>query len=217
MTTDSENRSNWIDISVPITDSMLVWPGDPPVRVEQISNIEQGDSHNLSLLSMSSHTGTHIDAPVHFFANGLSVDKIALENLIGITRVIEISDIKSVEPEDLKPFNIRKGERILIKTCNSGLWRDRTLFNKDFVYLTVETATYLKENGVSLIGVDYLSVGNDGEEGSKVHRILLGAGITIIEGLDLSSVTPGEYDMICLPLKIQNGDGAPARAILKPR
>jgi len=217
MTPETENRSSWIDVSVPLTDNMVSWPDDPPVRVERIEDLERGDGHNLSLLSMSSHSGTHIDAPAHFFTSGVTVDKIALGNLIGLARVIEISDSESVKPAELKAYRFRKGERILFKTCNSRLWRDKNAFNKEFVYLTVETAICLVEHRVSLIGVDYLSVGSEGHDGSEVHRILLGAGITIIEGLDLSDTKMGRYDLICLPLKIQNGDGAPARVILRPR
>lgn len=217
MTPTTENNSKWIDISVPLTDNMVSWPDDPPVRIERIEDLERGDRHSLSLLSMSSHSGTHVDAPAHFIKGGRTVDKINFENLMGTASVVEISDTESVKPEGLKASLIRKGDRILIKTRNSELWRNKKTFDKDFVYLTVETAIYLMERKISLVGVDYLSAGGGGEDGSEVHRILLGAGITIIEGLDLSEVGQGKYELICLPLKIQNGDGAPARVIVRPR
>ena len=217
MTPETENNSKWIDISVALTDNMVSWPDDPPVRIERIEDLERGDRHTLSLLSMSSHSGTHLDAPAHFIRSGLAVDKISFENLMGTARVVEVSDTESVKPEDLKASAIRKGDRILIKTRNSDLWGNKKTFDMGFVYLTVETAIYLVEHRVSLVGVDYVSVGSGGEDGSEVHRILLGAGITIIEGLDLSYVGPGKYDLICLPLRIQNGDGAPARVIVRPR
>jgi arylformamidase len=215
--TPEKEKSYWIDVSVPLTDNMVSWPDDPPVRVERIEDLERGDSHNLSVLSMSSHSGTHLDAPAHFFAGAQTVDNIDPENLIGTARVIEVLDAESVKPVALDPLLIRKGERILIKTRNSRLWREEKTFNKDYVYLTVETALHFVERKVRLIGVDYLSVGDAGQDGSEVHRILLGAGVTIIEGLDLSDTKPGRYEMICLPLRIKNGDGAPARVILKPR
>jgi arylformamidase len=210
-------KSNWIDVSVPLTDNMVSWPDDPPVRVERIEDLERGDSHNLSLLSMSSHSGTHLDAPAHFFTGGRTVDNIKPEKLIGAARVIEILDTESVKPSELKSLLIRKGERILIKTRNSRLWRQENTFNRDFVYLTAEAALFFVERKVCMVGVDYLSVGSAGQDGSEVHRILLAAGITIVEGLDLSDTKPGRYEMICLPLRIKNGDGAPARVILKPR
>jgi arylformamidase len=217
MTPETESNTKWIDISVPLTDNMVSWPDDPPVRVERIEDLERGDRHSLSLLSMSSHSGTHVDAPAHFIKGGRTVDKIDFENLLGTVRVIEISDTESVKPESLKAFGIRKGERLLVKTGNSELWQNKKTFDMDFVYLTVETAIYLVERRVSLVGVDYLSVGSRGEDGSEVHRILLDAGVTIIEGLDLSDVGQGKYDLICLPLRIQSGDGAPARVIVRPR
>jgi arylformamidase len=215
--TPEKEKSYWIDVSVPLTDNTVSWPDDPPVRVERIEDLERGDNHNLSLLSMSSHSGTHLDAPAHFFSGGRTIDEIDPENLIGTARVIEILDADSVKPAALEPLLIRKGERILIKTRNSRLWREEKTFNKDYVYLTVEAALHFVERKVRLIGIDYLSVGGAGQDGSEVHRILLGAGVTIIEGLDLSATKPGRYHIVCLPLRIKNGDGAPARVILKPR
>ena len=217
MTPKITSRGSWIDISVPLTDGMVGWPEDPPVRIERIEDVERGDSQTLSLLSLGSHSGTHIDAAAHIIKDGITVDKIPLANLIGTARVIEIADPGSVKASELRRYRIRKGERILIKTNNSELWHRSKTFTKDFIYMTLEAALYFTEHGVSLIGIDYLSIGGYDTEGDEVHRVLLGAGIPIVEGLDLSNVTAGRYDLVCLPLNILNGDGAPARVAVRRR
>jgi arylformamidase len=166
---------------------------------------------------MGSHSGTHVDAPAHFLKGGATVDRAPLGVLIGTARVIEITDAESIKPAELKRHRIRKGDRILFKTRNSAIWQTAGRFDEDFVYITAEGAKYLVEREVSVVGVDYLSVGGYHRDGSEVHRTLLGAGAWLIEGLDLSSVEAGRYDLICLPLKIKDGDGAPARVILRRR
>ena len=208
-------KSGWIDISVPICDGMVHWPGDPPVRVHRVKDIDSGDSHTLSALSMGSHTGTHIDAPAHFIKGGTTVDRTPLNVLVGKTRVIEIKDKESIKFTDLVQFNIRRGERILVKTRNSTLWKSAA-FSKDFVFITPEAAQFLAERGVKLVGVDYLSIGGYRQGGKVQHQVLLNAGVCVIEGLNLSRVAPGNYSLVCLPLRLENGDGAPARAIIKP-
>ena len=178
--------------------------------------MERGDGNNLSMISMGAHTGTHMDAPLHFIAGGTGIDNMPLDITMGRARVIEIKDGESVKPGELIPFQIGRDERILLKTSNSyRVWKDDS-FVEDFVFISDEAALFLAEQGVKLVGVDYLSVGSYAGGGSYVHRTLLGAGIWIIEGLDLSRVEPGDYDLVCLPLKIVDGDGAPARAILRP-
>jgi arylformamidase len=162
---------------------------------------------------MGSHTGTHMDAPLHFFKNGKSLHKMPFEATIGPTRVIYINDKMSITPEELRKYNIRRGERILFKTANSLRCWKTNRFIKDFVYISKEAAKYLTKVNVRTIGVDYLSVGGD----TSVHHSLLKAGIWIIEGLNLSSARKGRYDLICLPLKILNSDGAPCRAIIRER
>lgn len=208
-------RSQWIDISVPLQDAMVHWPGDPEVNIRLIEDMEHGDMTNLSMLSMGAHTGTHVDAPFHFIHQGTGVDRISLDTLVGRARVIEIEDSESIKPKELQQHHIRRGERILFKTRNSSCVWQTAGFKEDFVFISDEAASFLVDRGVKLVGVDYLSVGSFKDGGTYVHRTLLGNGICILEGLDLSRVVPGRYDLICLPLRIVRGDGAPARAIIK--
>lgn len=206
-------NAKWIDISATIKSGMVHWPGDPAVRIRRLNNMDKGDSNNVSLLTMTSHTGTHMDAPLHFFKNGKSLHKMPFEATIGPAQVICINDKVSITPGELRRYNIRRGERILFKTANSQRCWKTNRFIKDFVYISKEAAKYLTKVNVRMIGVDYLSVGGD----ISVHHLLLKSGIWIIEGLDLSSVKKGRYDLICLPLKILNSDGAPARAMVRCR
>jgi arylformamidase len=205
--------TTWIDISIPIHNGMVQWPHDPPVRVERVMDLERGDGHNMSQLLMGSHTGTHVDAPLHFLKNGAGIDEFPLNIVNGKVRVLEVSN-ESINPGDLTNQNIRPGERILFKTSNSSLIHNSDRFTEKFVFVTEKAARFLVDNRVSLVGIDYLSIGSY-QGGSAIHRILLSAGIWIIESLDLSDVIPGEYEMVCLPLKIVQGDGAPARVILR--
>jgi arylformamidase len=207
---------SWIDISVPLRHAMVHWPNNPPVKIERIRDLDRGDSHTISQISMGSHTGTHMDAPAHFIRKGIGIDKMPLDATVGRARVIEIQDTESIKPEELSGHRIRRGERILFKTRNSSLVWQTDAFIEDFVYISREAANFLVERGVRAVGVDYLSVGGFKRDGSYVHKTLLQGGIWIIEGLDLSQVRPGRYDLICLPLKLDRGDGAPARAILRP-
>ena len=209
-------NSEWIDISVPLHDNMVHWPDNPPVHIERQLSISRGDSANVSKMSMGVHTGTHMDAPVHFFPDGQGIDKVPLTAGIGRARVIEINDPESIKPEELKTHQLQRGERILFKTRNSTRCWGSDEFIKDFVYISHEAAQYLAEQQVQTVGVDYLSVGGYYKDGAETHHALLGAGIHIIEGLNLSTVTPGNYELICLPIKIVDSDGAPARALLRP-
>lgn len=208
-------KSGWIDISVPIRDGMVHWPGDPLAQIRRVQDIERGDSHTLSAMSIGSHTGTHIDAPAHFIRGGETVDRIPLNVMVGKARVLEIKDKESIKVSELDSFKIRRGERISFKTRNSALWKSDT-FSKDFVFVSPEAAQYLADRGVILVGVDYLSVGGYREGGSTQHKVLLDAGVCIVESLNLSGVPSGSYHLVCLPLRLENGDGAPARAIIKP-
>lgn len=206
----------WVDISVPLHSDMVHWPDNPPVEIERVLSIEHGDKANVSKLSMGSHTGTHMDAPIHFFRDGKGIDTMPLNAAIGRARVIEIHDPESIKPEELLPHQIQRGERILFKTSNSTRCWQTNDFVKDFVYISQEAARYLAAQQVQTVGVDYLSVGGFFKDGVETHHALLGAGIWIIEGLNLSNVQPGPVELICLPLKIVDGDGAPARVILRP-
>ena len=209
------NEKQWIDISVPIKNHMVTWPNDPEVSIQRISDIQKGDKINLTQLSLCSHTGTHMDAPLHFLREGKGIDQIPLSVLVGPSRVIRIKDPISVKPDELISHQIERGERILFKTHNSEQNWSIKPFIEDFVFLSTEAAHFLAERKVQLVGVDYLSVGGYQKNGAEVHCTLLKAGIWIIEGLDLSLVQPGKYELVCLPLKIDNSDGAPTRAILR--
>lgn len=207
---------DWIDVSVPLRTGMVHWPDNPPVSIERALDIGRGDAANVSKLSMGVHTGTHMDAPIHFFPTGKGIDSMPLTAAIGRARVIEISDPVSIKPEELRPHQIQPGERILFKTRNSPRCWQTNDFVKDFVYISSEAAQYLVEQKVQIVGVDYLSVGGYFKDGPETHHALLGAGIWIIEGLNLSNIRPGSVELICLPIKIEGSDGAPARAILRP-
>ena len=208
-------QAQWIDISVTLRSGMVHWPSDPPVSVEQTRDMDRGDDLNLTKLNMGAHTGTHMDAPRHFVRGKPASDAMPLEVAIGPARVMEIKDPVSVRAEELHPQDIREGERILFKTKNSDRCWAEDGFSENFVYISKEAALYLVERRIRLVGIDYLSVGGYEVDGAEIHRILLDKEIWIIEGLDLSNVQPGRYDLICLPLKMGGGDGAPARAVLK--
>lgn len=209
-------KKPWFDISVPIRNAMVHWPNDPQVSIKRVKDIEQGDTANVSVISMGTHSGTHVDAPVHFVKQGRGIDNIPIDTLVGRARVIEIRDPESIKSEELLTYYIRHGERILFKTRNSSHVWQKEEFVEDFVFISNDAADFLVDSGARLVGIDYLSVGSFKQGGSYVHKTLLSGGIWTIEGLDLSNVTPGRYDLICLPLRIVAGDGAPARAILKP-
>jgi arylformamidase len=205
----------WIDVSVPLHTGMVHWPDNPSVTIERDLDMERGDVCNVSKMSLGVHTGTHMDAPVHFLRNDAGIDQMPLTGAIGRARVIEIGDPVSIKPEHLADHAIQRGERILFKTRNSSRCWQTDDFVEDFVYISHEAAQYLAATGVQLVGVDYLSVGGFEVDGPETHQALLGASIWIIEGLNLSRAEPGVYDLICLPLRIVGGDGAPARAILR--
>ncbi len=209
--------SGLIDISVTLKSGMVHWPGDPPVKIKSTHSMAKGDAANVSKIDMGSHTGTHMDAPYHFIRSGKGIDRMPLDATIGEARVIEIHDAVSITPEELKRHRICRGERILFKTKNSSRYWKKNFFVTDFVYIASEAAKYLARCGIRAIGIDALSVGEYKEDGALTHRTLLKAGIWIIEGLDLSKVRAGKYELICLPLKLWHGDGAPARAVLRKK
>lgn len=211
-----DSEGGWIDVSVPIQTGMVHWPDNPPIVVDLQQSIARGDTANVSKLSMGVHTGTHMDAPRHFFADGIGIEQVPLDAVIGPARVVAVTDPVSIKRAELEPLNLQPGERILFKTSNSARWQDPS-FDEHFVYITHEAAQYLADKQVRTVGVDYLSVGGFFADGPETHHALLGAGIWIIEGLNLSAVEPGGYDLICLPIKLVGADGAPARAVLRRR
>ncbi len=221
MITDKrEIPTGWIDISIPIRGGMVASRNDIKVQIERRRSIEGGDRANNSAIHMGVHASTHMDAPRHVFANGKSIDQMPLVAGIGPARVIEIVDNVSIKAEELKRCNIKHGERILFKTRNSQRsWQNDTFESSDYVYITREAAHFLADAGVMLIGIDYLSVGGAAEDHDGLpdtHQILLGAEIWILEGIDLSRVGAGHYNLICLPLKLVETDGSPIRAALQP-
>ncbi len=208
--------SNWIDISVPVRNGMVHWPGDPAFHIERALDQEKGDVATVSKMTLGVHTGTHMDAPLHFVRNARSIDQMPLDATMGRARVIRINDAKSIRREELLSHAILPGERLLFKTANSERAWDSDQFDENFVFIAQDGARYLAEQRVLCVGVDYLSVGGFREDGPETHHALLEAGIWVIEGLNLKDVAPGEYELACLPLKLIGSEGAPARAIIRP-
>ncbi len=202
------------DVTVPISNAMITWPSDPAVSITGTSLISRGDFCNLSELKIGSHCGTHIDAPSHFLENGRTIDQLALENLIGEATVFEFKNKENIDVSDIKQLQFDNVKRVLFKTVNSSYWKFST-FKKDFVYLTKDAAQYLVDKGIRLVGVDYLSVEKFESQLAETHHTLLRNDVIILEGLDLSNVERGRYELIALPLKIKDGDGSPARVVLK--
>jgi arylformamidase len=196
------------DVSVDIYNGMPAFPGDPPPDIKRALSMPV-DPFNVSLMCMGTHVGTHVDPPIHFIEGGYTVDEIPLDHLYGAARVVELPGVDVVTRAELEGI---RSDIILLKTRNSALWESGE-FHKDYVYLDETAATWAIDHRVKTIGIDYLSIGSF-EGGEIVHKMLLGAGITIIEGLDLRKIGPGDYTLACLPLKIKGGDGAPARAFL---
>jgi arylformamidase len=204
------------DISLPLSSELPVWPGDPQIKVERYRTIAEGNISNDSRLVCSVHSGTHVDAPVHFFEGASTVDKLPLDILIGETSVVEFARGNVITPDMLAALKLPEDTtRLLFKTSNSMLWADpHHRFNPNFVALSSDAAKWIIDRGVRLVGVDYLSVQKFDDSEPVTHRILLAAGVVIVEGLNLQNVQPGSYRLICLPLKLVGSDGAPARVVL---
>jgi arylformamidase len=205
--------SRVIDISVANGPTQHVYPGDPPPRIEQAKAIRAGDVCNVSLLTMGSHTGTHVDAPYHFIDGGARLGEVALERMVGEALVVDLRGRAAVDAAALDSASLRTGDILLCRTDNSWRW-EKAEFQRDFVYLTLDAAGLLVERGIRAVGIDYLSIEQFGSSDFPVHHRLLGAGVFVIEGLDLRAVEPGRYTLVCLPLKFPDLDGAPARAVL---
>jgi arylformamidase len=203
----TSNAVEILDISVPIREGMITYPGDPAVRVERAASIADGATVNLTRIDFGLHSGTHVDAPVHFLDGAAGIDSTPLDALIGPCEVVEVPDL-SRDSVARAPEAV---ERVLFKTPNSELWALEE-FAEDFARLDGEAAALLVERGVRLVGVDYLSLGDE-----NAHHALLEADVVPVEGLDLRGVEPGPYELVCLPLRVVGVDGAPARAILVRR
>lgn len=208
---------NWIDVSVPLSSGMAHWPGDPEPSFERISEISQGAAANVTMCRMTAHTGTHMDAPCHFLDGESGIDRFPLELAVGPARVIEVPGVSVLGRAQLESKGIQQGERVLFKTRNSNRRWDNQDFDTGFVAVDASGARFLADRHIPLVGVDYLSVGLFQGDGTETHKILLTAGIWILEGLNLAAVSEGEYELLCLPLRIAGCDGSPARAILRKK
>jgi len=202
------------DISLPISPETPVYPGDPEVRVEARLRLERGDPASMSVLTLGTHVGTHVDPPLHFLAGGRAVDALPLDALVGPARVVECpAGVTALAGSHLAAFDLDGVERLLLKTGNSALWHGGDP-RRDFVHLTADAAVVLLDAGVRLLGTDGISIEAVSERDFPCHRTLLAGDVVIVEGLDLTGVPAGDYTLVCLPLRLTGGDGAPARAIL---
>jgi arylformamidase len=210
----------WIDVSATLDPARTpVYAGDAPLKFDFLKDMRKGDILTLSVYSLGAHSGTHIDAPMHFVANGAPIDQVALDPLIGAARVIDIPDsVRAIDTAELNRHDWRSAKRVLFRTRSSLRgWMDSPEFHRDFAYIAPDAAQLLADAGVLLVGVDYISAEQFGAPAPRTHQILLGRSIPIVEGLDLRTVQAGDYDVIVLPLKVAGHEGAPARAILRRR
>ena len=203
------------DISLPVSESLVVWPGDPAIYITHRSHLDRGDVATVSRLDLGAHTGTHVDAPAHFVRGGAGVDLLDLDLLVGPALVVHVPEAGVLTPEVMEGLSIPPGtERLLFRTRNSDRWASgEDGFWEDYVGVTDAGARWLIAQGVRLVGIDYLSVSTYTDL-VPPHQTLLGAGVIIVEGLNLSGIESGQYQLVCLPIKLLGGDGAPARAIL---
>jgi arylformamidase len=204
------------DVTVTIRPGMAIWPGDPAVERSLVAEIGPLSAANVSQLSLSVHTGTHVDSPVHFITGAPGVESLPADILVGPCSLREIHPrAQHIDAADLEALRLPAGtQRLLVKTGNSSLWLRPSVFEPSFTAFTHDAARWIVEQGIRLIGIDYLSVEPSDNPEPVVHRTLLAAGVIPVEGLDLSKVSPGEYLLACLPLKIESSDGAPSRAVL---
>jgi arylformamidase len=209
------------DVSLVLRPEMVTWPGEPAPRIEPLRRIAKGDTANVSVVTISDHAGTHVDPPLHFLDGANTADKLPLESLVGPCTLVAFDGAGHVSGEWLDRANLPAGtERILFKTRNSARWGDpAAAFTRDFTTINASAAHWCVEHGVKVVGIDYLSIEPQGPEkaGYPVHKTLLSANVVIIEGLDLRGVGPGQYELVCAPIKLLNGDGAPARVFLLER
>ena len=210
----------WIDVTATLDPAKTpVYEGDAPMKFDFLKDMRKGDVLTLSVYSLGAHSGTHIDAPMHFIANGAPIDQVALDRLIGVARVIDIPDsVQAIDAAELNRHDWKGAKRVLFRTRSTLRgWMDSSQFHRDFAYIAPDAAQLLADAGVVLVGVDYISAEQFGAPAPRTHQILLGRGIPIVEGLDLRPAQAGDYDVIVLPLKVAGHEGAPARAIVRKR
>ncbi|HKG60050.1 MAG TPA: cyclase family protein [Pyrinomonadaceae bacterium] len=207
------------DITVPISNELPTWPGDPSVQLTVWRSLSSGDSANVSMLNFGAHTGTHVDAPAHFIEGAAKIESLPLEVLIGPVQVIEVPDeLHAINGEFVLAQCAPGTTRVIFKTRNSAFWSEsEPEFHTDFTYLDLNAAQRLVEQGIKLVGIDYLSIEKYDSPSHETHLALLSYGVVILEGLDLTAIRAGNYELICLPLRLRNskGDGAPARVVLR--
>ena len=210
----------WLDATVTLDPATTpVYEGDAPMRFEFLKEMRKGDVLTLSAYSLGAHSGTHVDAPMHFVANGASIDQVSLERLIGQARVIDIpDDVQRIDAAELGRHDWRGAQRVLFRTRSSiRRWMTSVAFHRDFAYIAPDAAQLLADADVRLVGIDYLSAEEFGAAAPRAHQSLLGKGIPIVEGLSLVNIAAGDYDLIVLPMKVGGHEGAPARAVLRRR
>jgi arylformamidase len=205
-----------IDITAPVSPRSVMWPGDDPPSQEFTSHIDRGDPSTVSRWSLSAHTGTHVDARMHFIPGASTIESLELSRSVGPCRVVDLTHVeRHVSRADLEAAGVAGTARVLLKTRSSNLGLlGRGEFDEGYVAISREAAEYLVEIGAETVGVDYLSVEPFEDKEFNTHHTLLGADVVILEGLVLTDVEPGEYFLVCLPLKLAGSDGSPARAIL---
>lgn len=201
------------DLTLELKEDIIVYPGDPNFEIDNVCSISLGDSYNISSISMGTHTGTHIDAPRHFYNESGTIDEISMDKLIGEVKVFDMGSLKEISKQHIEDFNIEEGDKIFFKTNNSKLLKNN-IYSEDFVSLTKDAAEYLADKKVPTVGIDYLSIEKSNSEFNDVHLLLLKKDVVIVEGINLSDVEEGIYNFAALPLKIKDGDGAPARVVL---
>lgn len=212
--------SDWIDVTVTLDPSTTpVYEGDPPIRFQFTRDMRKGDFVTVSSYTLGAHSGTHIDAPMHFIRDGASIDRVSIDRLIGPARIIDIPDaVQAIDAAELGRHNWKGAPRILFRTRSSlHGWLTQPKFHRDFAYIAPDAAQLLADAGVQLVGIDYLSAEQFGAKAPRTHQILLGKGIPIVEGLALGAVSAGDYDLVVLPIKVGAHEAAPARAVLRKR
>ena len=207
------------DVTVPLCNELPTWPGDPGIQIRDWLSLSNGDAANVSVLNFGAHTGTHVDAPAHFIEGAAKVESLPLDVLIGEAELVDVPKDRYVIDEDFVVEHCTPGTtRVIFKTRNSAFWSEaEPEFHTDFTYLDLAAATRLVQQGTRLIGIDYLSIEKFGQKSHETHLALLSQGVIILEGLNLSDVPAGKYELICLPLRLRSnkGDGAPARVVLR--
>ncbi|HEY0722572.1 MAG TPA: cyclase family protein [Pyrinomonadaceae bacterium] len=207
------------DVTVPVSNELPTWPTDPSVEISDFCSLSAGAGANVSMLNFGAHIGTHVDAPAHFIDGAAKVESLSLDALIGEATVIEVPVEATAIDEEFVRKNYTPGtERLLFKTRNSAFWNEaQPQFHTDFTYLDLPAAKWLVDQGIKLVGIDYLSIEKYGSAKHETHRALLSHSVVILEGLNLTGITPGKYELICLPLRLRSslGDGSPARAVLR--